>query len=250
MIPKVIHYCWFGSKKIPKLEKKCIRSWHKHCPDYKIILWNESNFNIEQFMWTKEAYEAKKYAFVADFVRLYVLTQFGGIYLDTDIQIIKSLDSLLQLRGFTGFESEKLINAGIMGGEANNFFLKTFLNFYCNMHFANEDGSLNTISIPSIITSICLKNGFVINNSYQNIEGFAIFPNDFFYPKDFRTGFINISKNTYSIHHYTASWFTKKQKKQLKKSWKKAKQKRLLIKLFGINVFNYFNKLRKTITKL
>ena len=242
MIPKVIHYCWFGGKPIPKLEKKCIKSWKKYCKDYEIIRWDESNFDVNAHQFTKEAYEAKKWAFVADFARLSILTKYGGIYLDTDIELLRPIDDLLNYKAFTGFENDKLVAAGIMGCEKNNSSFYLFFDRYTNNAFKKPDGSANITSIPVILTNLCSTLGFDINNKYQEIDGFAIFPSEYFYPKDYGTGLTNITCNTYSIHHYSASWFNSKEKKQLKKRWKKNKLRNFLISIFGTKLFYFFRK--------
>ena len=243
MIPKIIHYCWFGNNPIPKLEQKCIKSWKKHCQDYQFIKWDETNFDINSFEFTREAYKAGKWAFVADFVRLYALTKFGGIYLDTDIELLKSLDNLLIYKGFSGFENDKLIAAGIMGCEAENGLFSKFYDHYLNSSFKFKDGSIRMLTIPSILTGVCAKIGFKITNKFQEVEGVAIFPSEYFYPKDYGTGLVNITENTISIHHYSCSWLEKKTRKKYMKSWRRNKRKNFYVKLFGIKLFNFFNRI-------
>src|SRR5699024_8907222 len=127
MIPKIIHYCWFGGNELSKTTKVCINSWKKKLPDYKIIEWNESNFDINSNQYVKEAYQAGRYAFVTDYVRLYVLYHYGGIYMDTDVEVLKSLDSFLKHQAFTGCENEKNSVTGIIGSEKDHEWIKTLL---------------------------------------------------------------------------------------------------------------------------
>ena len=244
MIPKIIHYCWFGNNPMPKLERRCIRSWKKYCKDYEFIKWDESNFDVNAYEFTKEAYKEKKWAFVSDFVRLYALVTFGGIYLDTDIELLKSIDNLLLVNSFSGFEDDKLIAAGIMGCEKGNKIFENFFSYYKEYSF-RKDNALKMISIPTILTNICKSRGIKIENKYQEIGGLTIFPSEYFYPKNYETGLTEITSNTYSIHHYSASWFDKKKKRQLKKVWRKNRIRKILISIFGEKIFYFFRRRKK-----
>ena len=206
MIPKIIHYCWFGRNPLPKLAQKCIASWKKYCPDYKIIEWNEDNFDINCCDYTKEAYEAQKWAFVTDYVRLYVLVKHGGIYMDTDVELIRPIDSFLSCNAFSGFESSGQIPTGIMAAEQNQLLFRELLHEYDDIHFRNEDGSLNMTTNVQRITNTCLKYGLVLNNSKQTIQGFTFFPMDYFCTKDAVTRKLNITPNSVAIHHFDGSW--------------------------------------------
>jgi hypothetical protein len=206
MIPKVIHYCWFGSNKIPNKSNNCINSWKKYLPGYEFVLWNEDSFNVNLNAYVKEAYQSGKYAFVSDFVRLYVLYHFGGIYMDTDVEVLKSLDDLLYLPGFSGFESDKDVPTGIMACEPHNEWAKEQLDWYKGKHFLKSDGKPDLKSNVEIISGIMAANGFILRNIYQVYKGcMHIFPKDYFCPKS-RTGILNITPNTYCIHHFAASW--------------------------------------------
>ena len=143
MIPKIIHYCWFGGKPLPEDAKKYIESWEKYCPDYKICRWDESTFDINEIPYVKEAYEAKKWAFITDYVRLYVLKNIGGIYMDTDVEVIKNLDCFLNEKGFSGFEKIDAVPTGIMAAEKNHPFIIELLHDYDNLHFLKDDGTLD-----------------------------------------------------------------------------------------------------------
>ena len=172
MIPKVIHYCWFGGNPLPEDAKKCLASWKKHCPEYEIIEWNESNFDVNSNCYIKEAYEAKKYAFVTDYVRLFVMYEYGGIYMDTDVELVKNLDDFLKNRAFSGFESSNSIPTGIMASVKHFKLFGDLLEYYENRHFLNDDGSYDTTTNTVTITKMCKKYGLVLNNKYQVIDGF------------------------------------------------------------------------------
>lgn len=231
MIPKKIHYCWFGGNPLPDLAIKCIESWKKYCPEYEIIEWNESNFDINCCKYVKEAYEAKKWAFVSDVVRLYALVNYGGIYMDTDVEVLKSLDDILSYEAVSGFENEKSIPTGLMACEKNHPLFSELLHEYDNIHFLKKDGSLDLTTNVTRITNTCLKYGLKLNNSFQKINGLVLFPNDYFCPKDYLTGKINLTENTYTIHHFDGSWLSdeKKYSSKLRKS---------LCKIFSIKVAN------------
>jgi hypothetical protein len=208
MIPTVIHYCWFGRGQLPALAIKCIDSWKKNLPDYELKLWNEDNFDVHVIPYVKEAYEARKYAFVTDYVRLYALYHFGGIYMDTDVEILKSLDDLLHLPGFSGFESETEVPTGIMACEKGNTWAKEQLEFYNGKHFLLENGSPDmTVNVVTISGNM-EATGFVLDNTYQVYKNcMHFFPKEYFCPKS-RTGILKITDNTYCIHHFAASWNT------------------------------------------
>ncbi|QIP13908.1 glycosyl transferase [Spirosoma aureum] len=206
MIPKVIHYCWFGRGKMPAMADRCICSWKQFLPNYELRLWNEDSFDINSVPYVKEAYQARKFAFVTDYVRLYALHQFGGIYLDTDVEVLKSLDDLLHLPAFSGFESDHEIPTGIMASEQHNEWASEQLRYYAGRHFLRPDGSYDMTTNVEIISGSMAANGFMLKNSYQIYKGcMHIFPKDYFCPKS-RSGIITISPNTYCIHHFEGSW--------------------------------------------
>jgi Glycosyltransferase sugar-binding region containing DXD motif len=206
MIPKVIHYCWFGKNKMPALGVKCMDSWKKFLPEYELRLWNEDLFDVHSIPYVLEAWHARKYAFVTDYVRLYVLYHFGGIYMDTDVEVVKNLDDLLYLPGFSGFESDKDIPTGIIACEPNNEWAKEQLNWYEGKHFLKVDGSADLTSNVQIISDNMAANGFILKNSYQVYKScMHIFSKDYFCPKS-RSGMITLTSNTYCIHHFAASW--------------------------------------------
>ncbi len=206
MIPKTIHYCWFGGNPLSDLAKKCIESWKKYCPDYEIIEWNESNFDINCNTFVKQAYENKKYAFVSDYVRLYAMYNYGGVYMDTDVEVVKSLDEFLVHEAFSGFERKVFIPTGIMASEKGFPLFKKLLDYYSDRSFVKEDGSLDTVTNSIIITGILKGLGFCANDQFQEIEGFALYPTDYFCPLNGATGKLTITENTATIHWFSNTW--------------------------------------------
>lgn len=245
-IPKIIHYCWFGGNDLSELALKCIDSWKKYCPDYKIVQWNEKNFDINCNRYVKEAYEAKKWAFVTDYVRLFVLLKYGGIYMDTDVEIIRNIDGFLCNEAFSGFETINTISTAIIGAKQGNQWIKILLSCYDNRIFIRQDGSLDTTTNVTTITNITKENySLELNNTLKKIDGnVTIYPKDYFCPKDYFTGKIDITKNTYAIHNFNASWHTEEEK------WQHEKLKKYMSvfgyklggKIYSLNV--YFNTFR------
>lgn len=214
MIPKVIHYCWFGSKEKPEKVKKCIESWKKYCPDYQIIEWNESNYDISKNRYMHEAYKMKKWGFVPDFARLDIIYEHGGIYLDTDVELIKCLDSLLENKCFMGFEDEMHVNLGSgFGAEKHHKILLEMMNdIYKDRLFIKENDSYDSTPSPILSTDFLLKKGLKRNNTLQNISNVLICPSDYFCPKNFETFEVQSTSNTYSIHHFDMSWVSEESK--------------------------------------
>lgn len=207
MIPKIIHYCWFGNNPLPEFARKCIESWKKYCPGYKIIEWNEKNFDINCIPFVKQAYEAKKWAFVTDYARLKIVYDNGGVYFDTDVELIKGIDDLVKLDAFLGTEEDELINTGLgFGAKKNHPMIKELMEDYHCRIFNFTDKNLYELACPILTTQIFEKYGYVKNNLFQVIKGVAVFPKEFFAPMSSQTYELNITNNTYSIHHYTASW--------------------------------------------
>lgn len=217
MIPKIIHYCWFGGHQYSDIVQKCINSWHKELPEYKFILWNEQNFNISIIPYVHEAYKVQKWAFVSDFVRFYALYKYGGIYLDTDVEILKDLSPLLSHKAFMGFESKTDVNPGlIVGSEPNNEFFKELLSTYKDEHFVLPDNTLNQKTIVARITEVLVSMGLKLNGETQTINDITIYSTEYFCPIDRDTCRLNITSNTYSIHHYVGSWLSWKDQIRIK----------------------------------
>lgn len=191
---------------MPEKATYCIESWKAYLPDYALKLWNEDSFDIHSVLYVKQAYEARKYAFVTDYVRLYALYHFGGVYMDTDVEVLRSLDDLLVLPGFSGFESETEIPTGIMAAEQGNAWASEQLAYYANKPFLKPDNSFDFTTNVEIISASMQANGFVLKNSCQIYKDcMHIFSKEYFCPKN-RTGEIVITPNTYCIHHFEGSW--------------------------------------------
>ena len=206
-IPKVIHYCWFGKGKMPKLANKCIKSWKKYCPDYKIICHNEDNFDMTQNRYLNEAYKAGKWAFVSDYARLKIIYDNGGIYLDTDVELIKPIDDLLLTKGFMGFDEKGIVATGLgFGAEKGNEIVSDFLKDYDNIPFVLPDGSYDLTPCPDRNTEALKRLGMDIKNTNQTFRDITFLPDEYLCPMNYYTGKKTITENTYSIHHYSASW--------------------------------------------
>lgn len=220
MIPKIIHYCWFGGNPLPPLAEKCIESWKKYFPDYEIKRWDESNFDVNIIPYTKEAYEAKKYAFVSDYARFYILYKYGGLYFDTDVEVIKPMNDIIAAGSFMGCENPSKVNeapvrlgvnAGLgLGSTSQLPIIKEIIDHYNKLHFKRADGSLDKTTIVTYTTDILCKHGLVNTSEIQNVAGMNIYPCEYMCPLDYTSGILNITPKTVSIHHYTASWKTRK----------------------------------------
>lgn len=219
MIPKVIHYCWFGGNPLPASAKKCIASWRKYLPDYEVKEWNESNFDVNIIPYTAEAYKAKKYAFVSDYARFWILYKYGGIYFDTDVEVIKNMDDIIAKGPFMGCENEAKAGAtpaqlGVapglgLGVNPGLGLYGEILNRYNNMHYIMPNGSFSKETVVTIMTNLLCTKGLKNINEIQFVDGIYVYPKEYFCPKDWRTGILNIGRHTYSIHHYDASWVPK-----------------------------------------
>lgn len=207
LIPKKIHYCWFGGSEIPDEYKKNIESWKKYCPDYEIIRWDETNYDIRKNNYISQAYDCRKWAFVSDYARVDILYREGGIYFDTDVEVIRSFDEFLRWNMFCGFESSKFVSWGIgFGSVAGEKILKEVLDVYERMQFLQEDGTYNMTTCPIIQSDIMKQNGFRMDGSFQMKNGISIYPQEYFAPINFIRGFGKVTDHTHSIHHYSASW--------------------------------------------
>lgn len=208
MIPKIIHYCWFGKSELPKKAQKCIASWKKYCPDYEVVEWNEENFDINLNDYTRMCYEQKKYAFLTDYVRLFVVEEHGGIYFDTDVEVMRSFDYLLDHKAFFGFETDEYVNTGVgFGAEAGNKIVGQMISEYEQL----LDGKHGTVGCPQLNTDALLKFGLQRNGKLQDVGDAVIYPKDFFNPYDDLTGRLKLTENTYSIHWFAKTWMSKKE---------------------------------------
>ncbi len=206
MIPKIIHYCWFGRAEYPEKIKYCMDSWKRFLSDYEFKLWNEDSFDISSVPFVKEAYEAKKYAFVSDYVRVYALQKFGGIYLDTDIEVRRPFDDLLSERALLGTDDGGYLTA-FMAAESEHPFFTELLDLYRNMRFLLPDGSLNTEVNNTWMQNTLEKYGYRRKNTKQSLnEGIVLYPCEYFHAKSLTSGKMMVTEKTYCIHHHTLLW--------------------------------------------
>ena len=211
-IPKIIHYCWFGGKPKPELAQKCLKSWKKHCPDYEILEWNEDNFDVSTApLYVRQAYEQKRWAFVSDYVRLRALTEMGGVYMDTDVEVIRSLDPFLRHKAFAGFEHPERVQTGLLACEKGFPLFRDFMAYYDTASFLREDGTPNVTTNVAILTRLCLERGMVCNDSFQVVDDLAIYPREVFCPVDFDTKKLKKTRKTVVIHWFSGSWHTEEE---------------------------------------
>jgi mannosyltransferase OCH1-like enzyme len=207
MIPKIIHYCWLSGDILPEKFQYCEKTWREKLPGYEFVLWNFDRFDINSSIWVKQAFEAKMYACAADYIRLFAIYNYGGIYLDMDVEAVKPFGGLLDREVMLGYEdNEQRIEAGCFGAEKGHPFIKKCLDYYKDREF----------SIP-VILPILMRN--VLNESFAD-ENYEILPSEYFSAKSYVTGAVKKTKNTCTIHHYTGSWFSEKGRKDMAKRWK------------------------------
>lgn len=240
MIPKIIHYCWLSNDSYPEKVQFCISSWKRNLPDYKIVLWDLNKFNIDTTKWTRQAFDAKKYAFAADYIRCYALYNYGGIYLDSDVEVLKTFNELLDLPYFIGQDCSKAIEAAVVGCEKGNFLYKNMLSYYESRDFIKNDGRYDIKAMPDIMDEVASslyefkvinkKEDFEFNENILNL-----FTSDYFSPKRQNDFKINLSDKTFSIHHFNASWYPPK-----KKLFRKISQ------LIGFEIASKFSKIVKS----
>ena len=215
MNPKKIHYCWFGRNQLPELAVKCIDSWRRFFPDYEIIEWNEDNFDVNKIPYTQQAYSAKKYAFVSDYARFWILYTHGGLYFDTDVEVIKSMDDIIERGPFMGVEvratnAPPLVAPGLGLGVTPGLGLyKEILCYYESIPFFGTDGKPNETTVVIHTTNVLIENGLKVDNDIQEVAGVWLYPPDYFNPLDSLTGKLKITDNTRSIHWYMNSWSNK-----------------------------------------
>lgn len=255
MIEKKIHYCWFGGRPKPELAEKCIESWKQFCPDYELVEWNEETFDINSNVYVKQAYEAKKFAFVTDYVRLYALYTQGGVYMDTDVMVLKPLDEYLQHEAFSGFESKTKIPTGIMAAEKSCSLFKELLSYYDTATFLKEDGTLNMTTNVEIITDMLTPKGFIPNGKYQVVDGMAFYPQNVFCPLHKKLKNKKYMKDTVTIHYFAGSWKSAATKKRENSFWWKmiaipgSFVSKIMRKLFGEKWERRKNKIRDKMFK-
>lgn len=211
MIPKIIHYCWFGRGPLPPLAQKCIASWRQFLPDYEIKEWNEDNFDVNILPYTADAYATGKYAFVSDYARFWVLFKYGGVYFDTDVEVIRSMDDVLARGPFMGFEIEEekrlAVNPGLgMAAMPGMELYQNSLSRYETMSFSLEDGSLNPYTMIPMVTELLVAAGLKGEGTIEHIAGINIYPPEWFNPFDDLTGRLRKTENTRTIHWFAKSW--------------------------------------------
>lgn len=226
IIPKRIHYCWFGNKEKPKKVKECIESWHKYLPEYEFIEWNERNFNINCNTYVKQAYESGKFAYVSDYARINALYEYGGIYMDTDVKVFKSFNDLLANRCILGFEQEEYIATSFIACEPKHKLMKEFIDEYENISFYKENKELDLTTNVEKLTELMELKGLRRDGKYQIIDSITIYPQEYFSPYDYGNCIKGNTKNTYCEHLFLVSWlpWTTKLKKAIKK---------IIVLLFG-----------------
>lgn len=235
MIPKIIHLCWLSGDPYPSKIAKCLKSWKAFLSDYEVILWDTNRFDLNSSPWVKQAFENKKYAFAADYIRFYALYHFGGIYLDSDVEVIKSFDDLLDLPYFVGAEKAGTPEAAIMGAEKGCDWIKQCLDYYENRPFVKGDGSLDIRKLPEIMNEqieklkpirvlSLLESEDIRNHDFA--KEVLVFNDAYFSPKVFDSREVELTPYTYAIHHYQNSWFSPKAKAYYR-------FRTLLIRIFG-----------------
>lgn len=232
MIPKIIHYCWFGGNPKPKMAEKCIASWKKNCPGWEIIEWNESNFDVNRNGYTRMCLDQKKYAFLSDYVRLLVVSEHGGVYFDTDVELLKPIDKLLENEAFFGFENPEFVNSGQgFGSAAHGTVIEAMLREY---DFLLE-GTEGIRGCPILNTAALEKLGLVRDGTKQTVAGALILPVDYMNPYESSTGRLYKTKNTLSVHWYNASWMSPEEKLR-------SAITRPLHRIFGKDCFKWLRK--------
>lgn len=210
LIPKKIHYMWLGGKPIPANLQKCISSWKKFCPEYEIIRWDETNYDVHKNSFVAQAYDNKMYGFVPDYARLELLYEYGGIYLDTDVELVRNLDELLYQEAFCGVEKWQVLNfGGCSGAVKGHASLEPFLDVWSKRKLIRTDGSIDRISSGLIDTSVAIHAGYQINGTNQMVNGMNIYTYDYFHPYDYMSGKTEMTSNTFSIHHFNGGWLDK-----------------------------------------
>lgn len=239
MIPKIIHYCWFGGKPIPKEYQRYMESWAKFMPDYEIKRWDESNYDVNVIPFSAEAYSVGKFAYVSDYARLRILYENGGVYFDTDVEIIKPLVDIIEKGGFMGFEkfsslegtNDFFVNPGLgFAVDPYNPIIREIMEFYESHHYIYPDGHKEQITIVKIVTDVLKKYGLGKSDSPVTIKGITIYPTEYFCPVEFMSSKLEITENTRTIHHYSASWMSWSDKVRMKKGYYAEK----LCKLFKL----------------
>lgn len=225
-VPKIIHYCWFGGAPLPDSAIRCIASWNEYCPGYEIKEWNESNFDIKVCPYVKQAYEAKKWAFVSDYARFWILYHYGGIYFDTDVEMVQKIDDRIMDSCFMGKEAasrkyhnmsiDLLVNTGLgLSANPHMDILKEIMEHYERTNFISEDGALNLTTVVERVSMVLMRYGYKGNHEIERIKGMTIYPPEYFCPLNPDTGKLKVTANTISVHHYSDSWHSNMERKAI-----------------------------------
>ncbi len=238
MIPKIIHLCWLSGDAYPAKIAKCLKTWEKVLPDYEVMLWDTNRFDLNSSQWVRQAFESKKYAFAADYIRFYALYHYGGIYMDSDVEVLKRFDEFLDLPYFIGAEKAQTPEAAIMGAEKGCDWVGQCMKYYENRPFIKSDGSMDIRKLPEIMFEqigklkpfrvLSLEDSLNIR-SFDMQKEFLILNDAFFSPKVFDSREVEITPHTYCIHHYQNSWFSHKAKLYYR-------TRAFLVKLFGLKM--------------
>ena len=242
MIPKIIHYCWFGGKPLPRSAEKCIASWKKYLPGYEVKRWDESNCDVNAIPYTREAYAACKYAFVSDYARFWILYHYGGVYFDTDVEVIRPIDDIINRGGFLGVESNRngiyTVNPGLgFAATQGTAVIGEMVNLYSTFLFINTDGASDLKNIVEITTDYLSSKGLQNTDEIQDCCGFTIYPKDYFCPIDYDTRELKITENTRTIHHYAESWVPRS-----------TRFKNALSRLFGKRFMSCLVRIKRTVS--
>lgn len=229
MIPKIIHYCWFGGNPIPSEYQAYIATWRKYLPDYEIKEWNETNFDVNCIPFIQEAYKVKKFAYVSDYARLKILYENGGVYFDTDVEVIRNMDDLMAKGPWMGVEkhtstpsADDQVAVGLgFAVEPHNPIIKEVMSFYENTHYIFPDGHMEQITIVPVVTGVLRKHGMPAHvDRPTKVDGITIYPWDYFCPQEgFQYNEIECTDNTYTIHHYSATWMSKADRWKMKRGY-------------------------------
>ena len=218
-IPKIIHYCWFGGSEYPSSVKKCIQSWKKYCPDYKLMLWDEACLSKYDSRFLRQAIELKKWAFAADYIRLMALYEYGGIYLDTDVELVRSPNEFVEHEVFLGFERSDSVASAVIGSVPHHQFIGALAEEYTDRSLLLPTGEPDLTPNVVYITRELVRQGLKTDNSRQVVKGIAVYPCEYFSPKSLDTGRIRVTKNTCAIHHFKASWMPLKNRINTHIAW-------------------------------
>lgn len=239
MIPRTIHYCWFGKNPIPEKIEACMASWKRIMPEAKIVRWDETNYDVNAVPYIAAAYRDKKWAFVSDYARLDIIYRYGGIYLDVDVELIKDISPLLNDGAFCASEDNQSVNTGlILAAEPGNELIKEFRDAYLNYSFLDEKGRFSSLPCPKLQTEILYRHGYRPSDVIQRLKEITIYPKEYFSPMDFKTGRLVLTDKSYSIHRWSASWLSPRKRLQQSARW-------MLARVLPEKVFEFVSSVKR-----